>query len=390
MEQSNKKIAVLGSTGSVGEQALEVCAFQGYKVTGIAAGKNVTRLEEQIRRFHPGFCAVADEKAAADLCVRVADTGTVILAGKTAAEDLAALADADTVLNAVTGFAGLRPTVAAIGAGKNVALANKETMVAFGDQVMRLASEKGVEILPVDSEHCAIFQCLRGNRKEDVRRLIITASGGPFYGKTREELARVTVADALAHPTWSMGKRITIDSSTLMNKGFEVIEAVRLFGVSPEKISVVIHRESIIHSMVEYNDSAVLAQMALPDMRLCVQYALTCPERVPGPTGSLDFTKRASLTFSAPDTEAFPLLPLAFEAVKEGGTVPAVMNAADEAAVSLFLDGRIGFLSIPELVTEVTRAAAARQRNAGAKEPTLSDVEEADRAAREETRRLVG
>ena len=390
MNLPKKKVAVLGSTGSVGEQALDVCAYQGYQVTGIAAGSSVKRLEEQIRRFRPAFCAVADEKAAADLKIRTADTDTVILSGKNAAEELAARTDADTVLNAVTGFAGLRPTLAAIRAGKDVALANKETMVAFGDQVMRLASEKGVKILPVDSEHCAIFQCLRGNRKKDVRRLIITASGGPFYGKTKDELSRVTAADALAHPTWSMGKRITIDSSTLMNKGFEVIEAVRLFGVSPEKIGVVIHRESIIHSMVEYNDSAVIAQMALPDMRLCVQYALTCPGRAAGQLDPIDFAKLGSLTFAAPDEEAFPLLPLAFEAVKEGGIVPASMNAADEIAVSLFLAGKIGFLSIPELVAEVTRNAAARQKNADKRELTLSDVEEADRAAREEVRSLVG
>lgn len=389
MNLPKKKVAVLGSTGSVGEQALDVCAFGGYAVTGIAAGKSVKRLEEQIRRFRPAYCAVADKNAAADLKVRVADTDTVILAGENAAEELASLTDADTVLNAVTGFAGLRPTVAAIRAGKDVALANKETMVAFGEQVTGLAAEKGVKILPVDSEHCAIIQCLRGNRKEDVRRLIITASGGPFYGKTKEELSRVTAENALAHPTWSMGKRITIDSSTLMNKGFEVIEAVRLFGVSPDKIDVVIHRESIIHSMVEYNDSAVIAQMALPDMRLCVQYALTCPDRLPGQLPPIDFTKLGSLTFAAPDGEAFPLLPLAFEAVREGGTVPAVMNAADEVAVSLFLAGKIGFLSIPELVTEVTRNAAARQKRAEKKELTLKDVEEADRAAREETRRLA-
>ncbi len=390
MNLPKKKVAVLGSTGSVGEQALDVCAFQGYEVTGIAAGKSVKRLEEQIRRFRPAYCAVADKNAAADLKVRIADTDTVILSGESAAEELASLTDADTVLNAVTGFAGLRPTVAAIRAGKDVALANKETMVAFGERVMALAADKGVKILPVDSEHCAIFQCLRGSRKEDVRRLIITASGGPFYGKTREELSRVTAENALAHPTWSMGKRITIDSSTLMNKGFEVIEAVRLFGVSPEKIDVVIHRESIIHSMVEYNDSAVIAQMALPDMRLCVQYALTCPDRVAGQLDPIDFTRLGALTFAAPDAEAFPLLPLAFEAVKAGGTVPAAMNAADEVAVSLFLAGKIGFLSIPELVTEVTRNAAARQRSAEKKELTLADVEEADRAAREETRRLAG
>ena len=390
MNLPKKKVAVLGSTGSVGEQALDVCAYQGYGVTGIAAGKSVKRLEEQIRRFRPAYCAVADKNAAADLKVRVADTDTVILSGENAAEELASLTDADTVLNAVTGFAGLRPTVAAIRAGKDVALANKETMVAFGELVMALVAEKGVKILPVDSEHCAIFQCLRGNRREDVRRLIITASGGPFYGKTKEELSRVTAENALAHPTWSMGKRITIDSSTLMNKGFEVIEAVRLFGVSPEKIDVVIHRESIIHSMVEYNDSAVIAQMALPDMRLCVQYALTCPDRVAGQLDPIDFTRLGSLTFAAPDADAFPLLPLAFEAVKEGGIVPAAMNAADEVAVSLFLAGKIGFLSIPELVTEVTRNAAARQRSAEKKEMTLAEVEEADRAAREETRSLVG
>ncbi len=383
MDAPKKKVAVLGSTGSVGEQALDVCSFHGYEVTGIAAGKNIARLEEQVRRFRPAYCAVADTDAAKDLRIRIADTETKLLTGPGAAEELAALTDADTVLNAVTGIAGLRPTVAAVEAGKDVALANKETMVAFGEQVMRRAKEKNVRILPVDSEHCAIFQCLRGNRREDVKRLIITASGGPFYGMTREELSAVTAEMALAHPTWSMGKRITIDSSTLMNKGFEVIEAVRLFGVTPDRIKVVIHRESIVHSMVEYNDNAVIAQMALPDMRLCVQYALTCPDRMPGQLGELDFARLGRLTFAEPDTDAFPLLALAFEAVRAGGIVPAVMNAADEVAVALFLDGKITYSGIAALVSEVTRSA---ERIA---EPTLSDVERADRAAREKAYALA-
>lgn len=368
-----EKTAVLGSTGSVGRQALDVCRHRNIKVTALSAGSNISLLEEQIREFSPGLCAVADERAAADLAVRVADTGTRIISGKNSAEVIASEADADTVLNSVSGIAGLRPTLAAIRAGKNLALANKESLVTYGKVVMAEAERRGVMILPVDSEHSAVFQCLSGQK---IKKIILTASGGPFFGKKREELARITPADALAHPTWSMGNRITVDSATLMNKGFEVIEAVMLFGVTPEQVGVVVHRESIIHSMVEYTDNAVIAQMGAPDMRLCVQYALTYPERYDSPVAELDLVKLSRLTFAEPDGEAFPLLPLAYRAVKRGGVVPAVMNGADEAAVAMFLDGRISFTDISDIVSAVTENAPEVEC------PTLEDIEAADREAR--------
>lgn len=368
-----EKTAVLGSTGSVGRQALDVCRHRNIKVTALSAGSNISLLEEQIREFSPGLCAVADERAAADLAMRVADTGTRIISGKNSAEVIASEADADTVLNSVSGIAGLRPTLAAIRAGKRLALANKESLVTYGKVVMAEAERRGVMILPVDSEHSAVFQCLSGQK---IKKIILTASGGPFFGKKREELARITPADALAHPTWSMGNRITIDSATLMNKGFEVIEAVMLFGVAPEQVGVVVHRESIIHSMVEYTDNAVIAQMGAPDMRLCVQYALTYPERYDSPVAELDLVKLSRLTFAEPDGEAFPLLPLAYRAVKRGGVVPAVMNGADEAAVAMFLDGRISFTDISDIVSAVTENAPEVEC------PTLEDIEAADREAR--------
>ena len=364
---------MLGSTGSVGRQALDVCRHRNIKVTALSAGSNISLLEEQIREFSPGLCAVADERAAADLAVRVADTGTRIISGKNSAEVIASEADADTVLNSVSGIAGLRPTLAAIRAGKRLALANKESLVAYGKVVMAEAERRGVMILPVDSEHSAVFQCLSGQK---IKKIILTASGGPFFGKKREQLARITPADALAHPTWSMGNRITVDSATLMNKGFEVIEAVMLFGVTPEQVGVVVHRESIIHSMVEYTDNAVIAQMGAPDMRLCVQYALTYPERYDSPVAELDLVKLSRLTFAEPDGEAFPLLPLAYRAVKRGGVVPAVMNGADEAAVAMFLDGRISFTDISDIVSAVTENAPEVEC------PTLEDIEAADREAR--------
>lgn len=364
---------MLGSTGSVGRQALDVCRHRNIKVTALSAGSNISLLEEQIREFSPGLCAVADERAAADLAVRVADTGTRIISGKNSAEVIASEADADTVLNSVSGIAGLRPTLTAIRAGKRLALANKESLVTYGKVVMAEAERRGVMILPVDSEHSAVFQCLSGQK---IKKIILTASGGPFFGKKREELARITPADALAHPTWSMGNRITVDSATLMNKGFEVIEAVMLFGVAPEQVGVVVHRESIIHSMVEYTDNAVIAQMGAPDMRLCVQYALTYPERYDSPVAELDLVKLSRLTFAEPDGEAFPLLPLAYRAVKRGGVVPAVMNGADEAAVAMFLDGRISFTDISDIVSAVTENAPEVEC------PTLEDIEAADREAR--------
>ncbi len=365
--------AILGSTGSVGTQALDVCRKLNIKVDALACGRDVRTVEEQIREFRPRLVAVVDETAASDLAVRVADLDVTVLSGREAAARAAEETEADTVVNAVSGIAGLRPTLAILGAGKRLALANKESLVTYGTAVMALAREKGLPILPVDSEHSAIFQCLT---KQKVKKILLTASGGPFYGKNRSELSAITPADALAHPTWNMGSRITVDSATMMNKGFEVIEAVLLFGVTPEQVEVVVHRESIIHSMVEYIDNAVIAQMSRPDMRLCVQYALTYPDRTEAVIPPLDLTALSALTFGKPDGENFPLLPLAYEAVRRGGVVPAAMNGADEEAVALFLSGRIGFHALSDLVSEVTLSMPPIVS------PSLTDVEEADREAR--------
>ncbi len=368
-----KDLVILGSTGSVGKQALDVCEHLGIRVVGISGRRNISALEEQIRKYKPVYCAVADEKSANELKIAVRDTDTKIISGENASETLCEISDADTVLNSLSGIAGLRPTVATVIGGKKLALANKESLVTYGTFVMREAKKRGVDILPVDSEHSAIFQCLTGQK---VKKLILTASGGPFYGKSREELERITPADALAHPTWDMGNRITIDSSTMMNKGFEVIEAAHLFGVDIDDVEVTVHRESIIHSMVEYIDNAIIAEMGVPDMRLCVQYALTYPERFDSPVKELDFKTLRSLTFGAPDDENFPLLPLARQAFTRGGIVPAVMNGADEMAIELFLRGKLTYLGLSDAVIRVTEEAE------NIASPTLADIEEADRWAR--------
>ena len=366
-------VAILGSTGSVGTQALDVCRRLPIRVDALSCGRDIVIAEKQIREFSPRLVAVADETAAGDLAVRVADLPVKLLSGKEAAARVAEETEADTVVNAVSGIAGLRPTLATLRAGKRLALANKESLVTYGTAVMEEARKRNLTILPVDSEHSAIFQCLTGQR---IKTLLLTASGGPFFGKSREELTRITPADALAHPTWNMGNRITIDSATMMNKGFEIIEAVHLFGVTPDQVRVVVHRESIIHSMVEYIDNAVIAQMSRPDMRLCVQYALTYPERTEAVIPPLELPSLAGLTFHEPDGENFPLLPLAYEAIRRGGIVPAAMNGADEEAVALFLNGKIPFPALSELVSEVTLSMPSIPS------PTLADVEEADREAR--------
>ncbi len=368
-----KDLVILGSTGSVGKQALDVCDHLGIRVVGISGRRNISALEEQIRKYRPLFCAVADEKSANELKIAVRDTDTKIISGEKASETLCEIAECDTVLNSLSGIAGLRPTVATVIGGKKLALANKESLVTYGTFVMSEAKKRGVDILPVDSEHSAIFQCLTAQK---IKKLILTASGGPFYGKSREELEKITPADALAHPTWDMGNRITIDSSTMMNKGFEVIEAAHLFGVDIDDVEVTVHRESIIHSMVEYIDNAIIAEMGVPDMRLCVQYALTYPERFDSPVKELDFKTLRSLTFGEPDDINFPLLPLARQAFKRGGIVPAVMNGADEMAVELFLRGKLSYLGLSDAVIRVTEEA----ENIAL--PTLSDIEEADRWAR--------
>ena len=373
-----RTISILGSTGSIGRQTLEVAAACGHRVAALTVNRSVELAEAQARQFRPELVAAADESAAADLRLRLADTPTRVAGGEGGLLEAASLDSADTVVTAVVGIAGLKPTLAAIDAGKRIALANKETLVCAGELVMARARERGADIVPVDSEHSAIFQCLQGCRdRGEVRRLILTASGGPFFGKTKEELAQVTRAQALRHPNWSMGAKITIDSATLMNKGLEFIEAMRLYAMPPEKIQIVVHRESIIHSLVEFVDGAILAQLGTADMRLPIQYALTWPERTAGPAAPLDLLSCPPLTFHAPDPQAFPCLALALECARKGGTSTAILNGANEAAVALFLEDKVKFLDIPRLVAGALERVEARTGTY-----SLEDVLQADRAAR--------
>ena len=373
-------VTILGSTGSVGEQAVDVARRTGAKINALCAAKNAMRVEEQVREFKVPVCAMADEVAARDLRERLADTSVRVLSGMDGICEMIAEPHAgdEVVLNAVIGEAGLRPTLATLRAGKRLALANKESLVCAGEIVMKLARQKRQTILPVDSEHSAIFQCLRAGNPRKIKKLLLTASGGPFYGYTKEQLADITPARALAHPTWKMGAKITIDSATLMNKGFEVIEAVHLFGVAPEQVEVLIHRESIMHSAVEYTDNSVIAQMSVPDMRLCVQYALTHPARAEAVIPELDLFRIGKLTFARPDTETFPLLALARSAIASGGAVPAVVNAANEVAVAAFLEKKLTFPGIAEVVTET----AERLRTEASRAETVEDIFSFDARAR--------
>ena len=380
-----KKIALLGSTGSIGTQTLEVVREKDYKITALAARRNVSLLEEQIREFSPEYCAVSDETCAADLKVRVADTSTKILSGDEGVEQAAFSSDAEILLNSMLGKSGMKPTLAAIESGKHIAMANKEPLVAAGEIILKKAEEKGVMFLPVDSEHSAIFQCLDSehNSAKFIKRLIITASGGPFFGKTRAELENVTPLEACAHPTWTMGAKISVDSATLMTKGLELIEAARLFKVDAKNIDVTVHRQSIVHSMVEFCDGSVLAQMGHPDMKHCIGFALSYPERTSSLCRPLDFTSSFALTFDPPDEKTFTLLPLARRAITEGGTSPAVLNGAGERAVELFLEGKIKFLDIFDLVE------SALNRIKPQVVLSLETVEEADARARELVSRLA-
>ena len=371
-------MSLLGSTGSIGRQSLEVIQACGMKVGALTAKSNVARMEKQARQFQPELAVMMDEQAAADLKVRLADTPVRVVGGLEGLLEAAELPKADTVITAVVGMVGLRPTMAAIREGKRIALANKETLVCAGQLVTEEARDYGAKILPVDSEHSALFQSLQGCKdRGEVKRLILTCSGGPFFGKTRKELEGMTREDALHHPNWSMGAKITVDSATLMNTGLEFIEAMHLYQMPPEKISIVVHRESIIHSLVEYCDNAMIAQMGTPDMRLPIQYALTWPERVVGPATPLDLCSCGPLTFAQPDTETFQCLALALEAAKTGGTAGAILNGANEAAVALFLEGKIGFLDIAD------RVRRAMEQVKVIADPSMTQVLEADAAARE-------
>ena len=346
-----KKIAILGSTGSIGTQTLDVVRNnEGLQVVGLSAGKNIEKLEAQIREFGPALAAVWDEKAAEELRARTADLPVRIVSGMEGLLELAAMKETDILVTAVVGMIGIRPTMEAIRAGKDIALANKETLVTAGHLIIPLAAEHGVQILPVDSEHSAVFQALHGEKREQVHKLLITASGGPFRGKTREELEKVTVEDALRHPNWAMGPKITIDSATLVNKGLEVMEARWLFDVPLDRIQVVVQPQSIIHSMVEFEDGAVMAQLGTPDMRLPIQYALFYPDRKYLPGARLDFTALKQITFDVPDLKTFRGLALALDAAKAGGSMPTVFNAANERAVALFLQKKIRFLEIYDIL----------------------------------------
>ena len=370
-----KKLIILGSTGSIGTQALEVCRRDGYTVVGLAAGGNIELLEKQAREFKVKAVAVFNTQKAEELKIKLKDTDIKVLSGQDGVCEIAQM-DADIVLNSIVGIAGLRPTLAAIESGHDIALANKETLVTGGDIVKKAAKEKGVKILPVDSEHSAIFQSLQGAPEKSLKKILLTASGGPFFGKTRADLENVTVKDALAHPNWSMGAKITIDSATLMNKGLEVIEAVHLFDISADDIEVLVHRQSILHSAVELSDGAVIGQLGTPDMRLPIQYALTYPQRSNYAFEKLSLSDIGTLTFQKPDTETFRCLPLCIKAINEGGLRPTAVNGANEEAVRLFLDGKIKFLQIAELVEK----AAYSVNNI--KDFGLEDVLECDKLSR--------
>ncbi len=347
-----KRIAILGSTGSIGTQTLDIVRnySEELQVVALAAGSNVELLEKQIREFQPKVVAMWSEKAALDLKQRISDLKVEVLTGMEGLLAIAVLPEVEVLVTAIVGMIGIRPTIEAIKAGKDIALANKETLVCAGHIIMPLAKEHNVAILPVDSEHSAIFQSLNGEPKDRISKILLTASGGPFRGKKREELQNMQVEDALKHPNWSMGRKITIDSSTLVNKGLEVMEAKWLFGVEPEQIQVVVHPQSIIHSMVEYVDGAVIAQLGIPDMKLPIQYALFYPDRRVMNEKKLDFFELQNMTFEKPDTETFYGLKLAYEALRSGGNVPTVYNAANEKAVALFLDKKISYLQIPEMI----------------------------------------
>lgn len=346
-----KKIAILGSTGSIGTQTLEVVRSQkDIRVTALAAGKNITLLERQMREFRPMLAAVWDKDSAMELRGRTKDLGIPVVFGMDGLTEAACQKEAEMVVTAIVGMLGIRPTIAAIESGKDIALANKETLVCAGHLIMPLAKKHGVRVLPVDSEHSAIFQSLNGEDGNEIDKILLTASGGPFRGKSRDELKHVLLQDALKHPNWSMGRKITIDSATMVNKGLEVIEAKWLFDVNPDQIQVIIQPQSVIHSMVQFKDGAVIAQLGVPDMKLPIQYALYYPERRANSGGRIDFYQLSQLTFERPDTETFPGLKLAFMALERGGNAPAVFNAANEKAVGLFLNGRIAFLEIPELI----------------------------------------
>jgi len=372
---SMKRIGILGSTGSIGTQTLDIVRNNRDLQVKALAGSNVSKLEEQIREFKPELAVMWSQSAAQELKVKIADTNTKVLSGMEGLLELAVYPEMDVLVTAVVGMIGIKPTIAAIEAGKTIALANKETLVTAGHIIMPLAEKRKVPILPVDSEHSAIFQSMHGENRERVSKILLTASGGPFRGKKREELLDITVEDALKHPNWSMGRKITVDSSTLVNKGLEVIEAKWLFGVEPEDIQVVVHPQSIIHSMVEYVDGGIMAQLGMPDMKLPIQYALFYPDRRPMEGKRVDFFKLGSISFERPDTDTFRGLAMAYEAIRKGGSMPTVFNAANEKAVALFLEKKIRFLEIYDLIQ------GAMENHKVIQSPTVEEILEAEAEA---------
>lgn len=373
-----KKIAILGSTGSIGTQSIDVAQKHGYKVTTLTAHSNAKLLEEQARLLNPEMVALYDEEGAKALKHSLKDTDIKVLSGIDGICECAAETDAHTVINAIVGMAGLRPTLAVINAGKQLALANKESLVAGGQLVTDAAKRNNVPILPVDSEHSAIFQCLEGKpSNKALKKIILTASGGPFFGKTKAELENVTAADALKHPNWSMGAKITIDSATMFNKGLELIEAVWLFDLSPDMVDIIVHRESIVHSMIEYSDNSVIAQLGLPDMRIPIQYALTYPERYESPVGEIDFASLTKLSFYKPDYDTFRCIDICRNAIAQGGLMPAAVNSANEEVNALFRMGKVKFNDIPDLILE----GASKAKKADIF--TVDDIDETDKAVRE-------
>ncbi len=377
-----KTISLIGSTGSIGKQTLDVCRKHGIKVNALAANSNTALLEVQAREFSVNAVCIFDKTKYPDIKKRLSDTNIKILSGMEGLCEIASSGHHDLFVNSVVGMVGLLPTLTAIGSGTDIALANKETLVAGGQLVMSSAKEKNVRIFPIDSEHSAIFQCLQGNKREQVKKLILTASGGPFFGKKKPELENVTVEQALAHPNWSMGNKITIDSATLMNKGLEFIEAHWLFGVSPENIEIVVNRESVLHSAVEFNDNSVIGQMGVPDMKIPIQYALLYPERLECEAEPLSFTDYGTLTFAKPDHETFDCLRSCIEAIKRGGAYPCIVNAVNEEAVRLFLEKKISFLDIGRAVSDSLSAFGYMPAD------TYEDIEKADRMAREFLKKL--
>jgi 1-deoxy-D-xylulose-5-phosphate reductoisomerase len=379
-----RNIALLGSTGSIGRQSLSVCEFLGVPVKALCARSNAGLLAEQARRFKPALVGIEDESRYKELKTLLADTNVKVIAGKGAAGEAAALGDADFVLNALVGIAGLRPALAAIEAGKTLALANKECLVAGGSLVMEAAAQKGVQVLPVDSEHSAIFQCLQAGMREDVRGIILTASGGPFFGKKRGELMDIAPEQALCHPNWKMGPKITVDCATMMNKGLELIEAMWFFGLEASQVEIVVHRQSAIHSAVEFCDGSIIAQLGALDMRSAIQYAITYPRHFPRGNGRLSLAKLGALTFHEPDYETFACLKLCIDAANAGGLAPCVASGANEAAVELFLEGKLSFLGIGDAVAAALRDVRPQE---GA---SLEAIEDADLAAREHVKTNYG